>query len=134
MIRIRGPDQTQVIDDPVIRNLVEKRFFEICEGEAYDAAIHGEMLLVESSDSLESLEHETGCSIGTNPFDESRFPEPDFVPICEYLEEHLQCYELTFLFSDDGAGISFFIPKSAGIDSDLLAFCTAFATPLDRYR
>ncbi len=132
MIRIRGPDHTQQIADPDVRSLVEKRFIEICDGEVYDAETHGEMIVVESNDTLTSLERATGCSIATNPFDESRFPEPDFVPVCEYLEEHVQCYELAFLYSDDGAGVSLFIPKSPGIDAEVLAFCAAFAIPLDR--
>jgi hypothetical protein len=130
MIRIRGPDQTRRIADPDIRNLVEKRLSEICDGEVYDAEIHGEMIIAEFGDTLESLEGETGYPIASNPFDESRYPDPDFEPICEYMEEHSQCYELTFLFSDDGAGACLFIPKSAGIDADVLAFCATFSSPL----
>lgn len=132
MIRIRGPDQTQRISDPTIRKLVERRLTEICDGEVYDAEIHGEMILVEAGDTLDSLERDTGCWLASNPFDESRFPDPDFVPVCEYLEEHARCYELAFLSSDDGAGVCFYIPKSQCIDADVLAFCVAFAIPLDR--
>lgn len=133
MIRIRGPDQTRRISDPTIRRLVEQRLTEICDGEAYDVEIHGEMILVESGDTLASLERETGCWIATNPFDEARYPDPDFVPVFEYLEEHVQCYELTFLSSDDGAGVCLFIPKSPAIDPEVLVFCAAFAIPLDRH-
>jgi len=132
VIRIRGPDQTQHIDDACIRELVQRRFTEVCDGEAYDAETHGEMILVERGDTLIALERETGCWIATNPFDESRFPDPDFVPVCEYLEEHARCYELTFLASDDGAGVCLFVPKFEAIDSDVLAFCAVFAIPLER--
>lgn len=132
MIRIRGPDQAQQIEDASIRELVQRRFTEICDGEVYDAETHGEMFLVEAGDTLTSLERETGFWIATNPFDEARFPDADFVPVCEYLEEHEQCYELTFLASDDGAGVCLFIPKSRSIDTDVVAFCAAFAVPLDR--
>ena len=126
MIRIRGPDQVRRISDPDIRRLVEERFAEICNGEPYDPEVHGEMVVVEPGDTLQSLEGESSVPIATNPFDDSRFPDPDFVPVCEYLEEHSRCFEMVFLFSDDGAGVNFFIPKQ-GIDADVLALCARYA-------
>ena len=127
MIFIRGADQARRIDDPDIRQLIEQRFAEVCNGEPYDPDVHGEMLVVEPGDTLRSLEGESGVPVATNPFDDSRYPDPDFVCCCEYLEEHSRCYEVLFLFSDDGAGINFFIPKSPGIDAEILAFCARFA-------
>ena len=126
MIRIRGPDQTRHIDDPDIRRLVQQRYAEICNGERYDPDVHGEMIVVEPGDTLASLEGQSGVPIASNPFEDSRFPNHDFVPICEYLEEHSHCYEMMFLFSDDGAGINFFIPKQ-GTDAHLLELCARFA-------
>jgi hypothetical protein len=123
---IRGPDQARRIDDPDVRRLVEQRYAEVCNGEPYDAEIHAEMIVVEPGDTLASLEGESGVPIASSPFDDSRFPDPDFVPVCEYLEEHSHCYEMMFLFSDDGAGINFFIPKQ-GTDADLLELCARFA-------
>ena len=129
MLFIRGPDQASRIDDPDLRRLVERRYAEVCSDEPYDRDIHGEMIVVEAGDTLTSLEGQSGCPIASNPFDDSRFPDPDFVPVCEYLEEHSHCYEVMFLFSDDGAGINFFIPKSPGIDAEILALCARFAVP-----
>jgi hypothetical protein len=127
MIRIRGPAQARRIDDPDIRRLIEQRFTQVCNGDPYDADVHGEMIVVEAGDTLPSLEGESGVPIAGNPFDDSRFPDPDFVPVCEYLEEHSHWYEMTFLFSDAGAGINFFVPKSPGIDADLLELCARFS-------
>ena len=126
MIRIRGPDRARRITDPEIRRLVEERFAQICAGEPYDPEIHGEMIVVEAGDTLTALEERCGVAIASNPFDDSRFPDPDFVPVCEYLEEHPRCYEMMFLFSDDGAGVNFFVPKH-GTDAEILAFCARFA-------
>jgi len=126
VIRIRGPDDARRIDDPDIRDLVEQRYAEVCNGEPYDADIHGEMIVVEPGDTLQSLEGESGVPIASNPFDDVRYPDPDFVPVCEYLEEHPHCYEVLFLFSDDGAGVNFFVPKQ-GADAEILAFCARFA-------
>ena len=129
MLRIRGPDRVGHIDDPVLRRLVGERFGQVCDGETYDPDVHGEMIVAEPGDTLESLERGSGVPIATNPFDEIRYPDPDFVPVCEYLEDHSHCYEMMFLFSDDGAGVNFFIPKSSGIDADLLTFCAKFSVP-----
>jgi hypothetical protein len=126
---IRGPDQARRIDDPDLRRLVEQRYAEVCNGESYDREIHGEIIVVEPGDTLATAEGQSGVPIASNPFDDSRFPDPDFVPVCEYLEEHSHCYELLFMFSDDGAGINFFVPKSPGIDADLLELCARFSVP-----
>lgn len=44
MIYIRGADQARRIGDADIRRLVERRYAEVCNGEPYDAEIHGEMI------------------------------------------------------------------------------------------
>ena len=36
---------------------------------------------------------------------------------------------MVFIISDDGYGIEVWIPKTEGIDPDLLAMCKAFAVP-----
>ena len=126
MLVIRGPTDAGRIHDTEIRRLVEERFAQVCAGEPYDPEVHGEMIVVEPGDTLQSLERESGVPIASNPFDDTHFPDPDFVPVCEYLEEHSHCYELMFLFSDDGAGVNFFVPKR-GADAEILAFCARFA-------
>ena len=128
MIGIRGPGQARRIEDPDIRRLVQQRFAEVCNGEPYNPDVHGEMIVVELGDTLQSLERESGVPIASNPFDDIRFPDPDFVPVCEYLEEHSHCYEVMFLYSDDGAGVTLFVPKQ-GADAEILAFCARFAVP-----
>ena len=129
MIRIRGPDAVGQIGDPVVRRLVEERFDQVLNGDQYDPEIHGEMIVVEPGDSLCDLENETGLPIATNPFDDVRFPDPAFTPVCEALEEHAACYEMTFILTDDGCGVSLFIPKQLGIDAELLALCARFSVP-----
>jgi hypothetical protein len=127
MIRIRGPDQTQKSYDPAIRRLVERRFAEICDGEAYDAEVHGEIIVAERGDTLGSLERDSGCPIATNPFDECRFPDPDFAPACEVIEEHATCFEMVFILNDDGFGVLIFVPKHPAVDRDLLSVCRIHA-------
>lgn len=127
MIRIRGPDQARRIDDPDIRRLVERRFVDVFKGERYDPEIHGEWILAEPGDTLASLEGQSGCPIASNPFDDSRFPDPDFAPVCEVIEEHPGCYEMVFILNDDGFGVLIFVPKHPGIDRELLSLCRTYA-------
>ena len=127
MIRIRGPDRARRITDPDVRRLVEERFDQILNGDKFDPEIHGEMIVVEPGDTLDSLEEETGLPIATNLFDDRRFPDPDFAPAAEFIEEHATCFEALYLFSDDGAGTSLFIPTAPGVDAALLALCARHA-------
>lgn len=129
MITLRNPYAVTCISDPDIRSIVEQRFSEICAGEAYDYELHGYMIVVEPGDSMESLEKESSCPILHNLFDDACFGDPDVSPSFEALEEHASCYEMVFILNDDGFGIIIFIPKSDGIDTDLLAMCAQYAAP-----
>src|SRR5262245_17434527 len=135
MIRIRGAAQARQIDDPSIREIVEQRFAQVCNGKRYDPEVHGEMIVVEPGDKLASLEGMSGCPIASNPYDESRFPDPDFTPVCEAIEEHATCYEMVFILNDDGFGVLIFVPEHPGIDRELLSLCRTYAVkPAKRQR
>jgi len=125
---LRSPDEATRIADPAIRRLVEMRFMQVCAGETYDPDRHGYMLVVEPGDSVEAIERESGCPMLRNTFDDARFGDPEFTPAAEVIEEHSNCYELVFIFSDDG-GVEIFVPKVDGIDPELLAMCRQFAVP-----
>ena len=129
MLFIRGPDQASQISDPDLRELVELRFLEIVDGAIYDPEVHGEMIVVEPGDDGDGLEKHSGCSLFTNPLDGSKYGDEDFVPLTEWITEHPSCFELLLLFSDSGAGINVFIPKSPGIDAEFIALCRQFAEP-----
>ena len=134
MIVVRSPTETTAIDDQEIKALVDLRFTQIWIGEQYNAEQHGYMVVVEPQDTTDLIEQETGCPILTNPYQETRFGDPDFSPLCETLEEHhgkngTICYEMLFILNDDGFGITVFIPKKEGVSGDLLALCAQFATP-----
>jgi len=129
MLVLRDPALASSIDNPGIRSLVKQRFAEILAGEAYDYDRHGYMIVVEAGDTAEALEEASCCPILRNLFDETRFGSPDFSPSFEALEEHAGCYEMVFILNDEGFGIAIFIPKSEGIDADLLAMCAMYAVP-----
>src|SRR5688572_27155337 len=127
MILIRGADQIRRIDDPDVRRLVEQRFVEVCAGERYAPEIHGELILAQPGDTLASLEEQGGVALASSPVDELYFPDPDFVPFCEVIEEHPGCYEMVFILSDDGFGVLIFVPNHPDIDRELLSLCRTYA-------
>ena len=101
-----------------IRRLVQQRFSEIEDCQA---------ILVELGDSIAALEQAIEWPIRHNLFNDTHYGNEDFVPSFEALEDHGYCYEMVFVFSDDG-GLELFIPKTEGIDAELLAFCASHST------
>lgn len=85
------------------------------------------MVMVEPGDSVAVLERETSFPILRNLLDGARYGQPDFTPSFKAREEHDGCYEMVYIFTDDGFGIAIFIPKQATIDADLLAICAEYA-------
>jgi len=129
MIRIRGPDEVRRIDDPDLRQLVERRLAEIRNGEPHDRDAHGEMIVVDVGDGTDDLESVVGFPVLTNPFDGHHYGHPDFVPACEVIEDHGHCHEMVFVLSDEGTGVILFVPKRPGFDPELLSMCAEFAVP-----
>ena len=123
MLKILTMPQLNLVTDADIQDLLRLRFDQL--------DMNVSMFIVEPGDSISYIEEEIGFSILTNLFDDVCFPDPDFVPCFEALEDHGGCYEMLFLFSDgDDDAIEIFIPK-AGVDPLLLAMCSQFAVVLN---
>ena len=90
MIILNDPSS---ITHPDIRRLVQQRFSEIENCQA---------ILVEPGDSIAALEQAIEWPILGNLFDDTRYGNEDFAPSFEALEDHGYCYEMVFVFSDDG--------------------------------
>jgi hypothetical protein len=139
MIVLRDPSDVASVAHPLIRDLAALRTTQILNGETYDPAIHGYMVVVEPGDSIEKLEQEVGLPILHGLFDDVPYGHPDFSPCFEILEEHsnehdcsgnaLRIYEMVFISNDDGAATTLFVPAAEGIPGDLLAMCRSFASP-----
>ena len=129
MLVLRDPSVASDITDNDIRELVEQRFEDICDGEEYEADLHGFMIVVEPGDGVDVLEAESGCPILCSYIGTARYGDPEFKPVFECLEEHDTCYEMVFVPGDGDFGIVIFIPKQEGIDPDLLTLCAEYAEP-----
>ncbi len=129
MIALRDPSLVGSIPDPDIRQLIEQRFAEITGDEPFDPDIHGQFIIVEPGDSVAALEKEVGIPILRNLFDDVPYGDPDFTPCFEVLEEHQACFEMVFIMGDGDGGTVIIIPKTEGINPDLLAMCAQYAVP-----
>ena len=120
MLKIQNLSQLNLITDPDILKLVKMRHDQLGD-EMFDSVI-----IIEAGDSISDIEEEIGFSILTNLFDNVRFPDPDFVPCFEVLEDHGTFYEMLFIFGDGDDAIEIFIPKY-GVDNKLLSMCSQYA-------
>ena len=120
MLILKSPSSFESITDLDILKLVKMRHDQLGD------EMFGSLIIVEVGDSLSDIEQEIGFSIMTNLFDDISYPDPDFVPCFEVLEDHGGCYEMVFIFGDGDDAIEIFIPKH-GVDNELLAMCSQYA-------
>ena len=124
MLILKSPSSFDSITDHDILKLVKLRHDQLGD------ALFDSVIIVEAGESLSDIEEEIGFSILTNLFDDVRYPDPDFVPCFEAMEDHGNFYEILFLFSDGDEAVEIFIPKH-GVDNELLAMCSQFAVVLN---
>lgn len=128
MLTLRDPSHVDQIADPDIRALATQRFREVSVDEPYDPDVLGPFVVTEPGDTLETIEAETGCWLSTSMFNENvRYGDDGYVPSFEFLEEHPACFEVCFIFNDDGYGTLLFVGKTENMDPTLLHFCREYA-------
>ncbi len=121
MLVLYEPEQIQSIAQPGIKTLLALRHRQL-------GGVRG-FVVVEAGDGVAVLEQALSLPILTSLFGDCRFPDDDFAPAFEVLEDHGSCYEMVFLATDEGDATVLFIPKQAGIDADLLSLCQTYAVP-----
>ena len=126
MLIIHNRSQLPLIINPDIHKLITLRLAQL------DTILSTPMIIIEAGDSLSDIEKELGFPILTNLFDDISYPDPDFVPSCEVLEDHGGCYEMLFILGDGEEAIEIFIPKN-GVDASLLSMCADFSNQPETY-
>ena len=124
MLKIHNRSQLNTIINPDIHKLVTLRLTQL------GSTLATPMIIIEPGDSLSDIEEEIGFSILTNLFDDICYPDPEFMPSCEVLEDHGGCYEMLFILGDGEEAVEIFIPKT-GVDPLLLSMCSQFAVVLE---
>ncbi|MEI7696395.1 MAG: hypothetical protein WCI64_12235 [Chlorobium sp.] len=85
------------------------------------------LYILETDDVISDIESQLGCPILTNLFNSLTYPDPDFVPSFEVLEDHGDFYEMVFILSDGADAVLIFIPKTEGMDPQLLSLCSEYS-------
>jgi len=125
---IRDLASTDAITDPGIRHLVALRMHELGK-EPFDLSELGYFLIVQPGDSLDVIDTQLCFPILCNRYTGICFDQSGFTPSFEFVEEFSGCYEMVFVLDDTGFGVEVFLPKSEGIDPDLLEMCQRYASP-----
>ena len=112
------------ISNSNIKDLIRKRIDSLNELDASDLC---NILVVEGSDTLESLSEQLTFNLVCNRFTGIRFNQEGFTPSFEFIEEFPSCFDMVFVLDDTGIGIELFVPKEEGIEPDLIAMCWMYA-------
>ena len=126
MLKIQNRSQLPLIIDPDILKLVTLRLAQL------GSTLTAPMIIIEPGDCLSDIEEEIGFSILTNLFDDICYPDPEFMPSCEVLEDHGGCYEMLFILGDGEEAVEIFIPK-VGVDNELLAMCSQYVVSITEH-
>ena len=92
-----------------------------------DLAYLLQVVVLQAGEGLADLERPMGFSMGHCCSTGVAFDTDGFCPAWEVIEAHGHWFELTFVLSDDGAGVVVFVPDTA--DAALLAMCRRYAQP-----
>ena len=92
-----------------------------------DLAYLLQVVVLQAGEGVADLEGPMGFSMGHCRSTGVAFDTDGFCPAWEVIEAHGHWFELTFVLSDDGAGVVVFVPMTA--DAELLAMCRRYAQP-----
>ena len=130
MILIRDPDHIAQIANPHLQDFLRQRLSALADHGFYTPDLHGYMIIVEPGDNADEIASVTDFHILRNWVDGHRFPDCNFVPSFDFMEELEHCYELGVCLNDDGFTILVIILKQPDIDNDILAMCKMFTSPI----
>ena len=124
---IRTDSDLQALEDPGLLELIHRRIADTAEF----VNTFGELVffvIVEPGDDIAGVDDALGFPVMVNRFDGTTLGEPGFTPSWDVLEEHAGFYELVYVLSDDGRGVTVFVIKAEGVPAELLAMCRQFST------
>ena len=122
---IRTDSDLQALEDPELLDLIQARIADTAEY----VDTFGELVffvIVEPGDDIAAVDDALGFPLMANRFDGIAFGEPRFTASWDVLEEHAGFYELVYVLSDDGQGVTVFVAKADGVLPELLSMCRQF--------
>lgn len=124
MMTLREPADAARVEDAAIKALIIRRFEELHSPD-YEWAELGYFVVVEPHDTIGQLEDAHHIAITTGYCCTVNYGQPGFIPSFELIEEHETSYELVFILSDSGFGVTLWLPKLPV--TELVRFCREFA-------
>ena len=124
---IRTESDLQALEDPDLLDLISQRIADTAEYVDHFSELVF-FVIVEPGDDITAVDASLGFSLLVNRFDGIAFGEPGFTPSWDVLEEHAAYYELVYVLSDDGQGVTVFVTRAEGVSAELLAMCREFTT------
>ena len=109
-----------------LKALLSQRLTQLTEPDGGEFADLAHFVIVEPHDALSTAESALGFSIGA---DGIGYGEADFSPSWEWSEDHGGCFELAFIFTDDGFAHVLVVPDDEAVDAVLLAMCREHCRP-----
>lgn len=114
------------LTDAAMRRVVAAHLDYVADGDVDEQL---DVVLLEPGDRLTEVDERLRDVLLTNPYSGKRHGDPGFEPMAETLEDHGHFYEITFLHGDGDYCMVVLVPKTAGIDPELLDLCAGHATP-----
>lgn len=121
--------EIQEAPDPAVGRLLADHLRYVNEYDDAETTDYLTVIVVESEDNLQALDLALDHELLTNLYSGKRYGDDGFAPCFETLEEHPSFYEMLFIQSDDGFGLSVIVPKRPDIDPELLSLCSRYASP-----
>jgi hypothetical protein len=126
---IRTESDLQALEDPELLALIRLRIADTAEFvDDFSELVF--FIVVQPGDDLATVDAALGFPVMANRFNGIAFGEPGFTPSWDVLEEHPGFYELVYVLSDDGQGVTVFVTRAEGVSAELLAMCREFS-PLE---
>ena len=113
----------QGLEDPNLLALTRRRIEETAEYVDHFSELVF-FVIVEPGDSLDRVTSALGFAVMANRFDGTEYGTANFTPSWDVLEEHADFFELVYVTSDDGSGVTVFVTKSEGVSAELLTACS----------
>lgn len=130
---IRADSDLESLEDPELLALVRQRISETVEyADQFSDLVF--FVVVQPGDDIADVDEALGFPVMANRFDGIPFGAPAFTPSWDVLAEHPGWFELVYVLSDDGNGVTVFVSRTQGsaeagknIPAELLAMCRAYA-------
>ena len=84
-------------------------------------------IMVEQGDTLAALDEQLDHKLLDNPYGRRRYGEEGFRLCAETLDQYPTFFEIFFIEGGE-VGITVLVPKTAGIDRELIALCEQFSS------